>query len=319
MARLVEGDDFLLLRRDDLVLLFKTTNDAVDGIEEVLLANQVLALASGHQSGFVANIGNVGTREAGRLLGQEVLVDIVIELQVAHVDFENLLTPYNIRQLDVDLSVETACTEQGLVQNVGAVGRCQHDDTRIGAEAVHLGKQLVQRTFALVVTASDGTLATSATDGINLVDEDDARCFRLGVVEQIADARGTHTDKHLHEVGTRKAEERHVSLTSHRLGQQGLTSSRRAYQQHALRNLAAQLGVFLRILQEVDDLHNLHFGFFETCHVLECHIDRTAVFVIQLRTRLADIENRASATHATPHATHQNDVKNDEQAERNHP
>ena len=253
------------------------------------------------------------------MLGQEVLVDIVIELQVAHVDFENLLTPYNIRQLDVNLSVETARTKQGLVQNVGAVGGSQHDDTRIGAETVHLGKQLVQRAFALVVATRDGTLATGTTDGINLVDEDNARCLRLGVVEQIADARGTHADKHFHEIGTRKAKERHVGLTSHRLGQQGLTSTRRAYQQHALRNLAAQLGVFLRVLQEVDNLHDLHLGFFETCHVLECHIDRTAVFVIQLRTRLADIENRAATAHATPHATHQDDVKNDEQTERNHP
>ena len=77
---LVESNDLLLFRRDDLILLFKASDDAVDSIEEVLLVNLFLAFTSCHQRSLVTYIGNVCTREARSLLGQEVLVDIVAEL-----------------------------------------------------------------------------------------------------------------------------------------------------------------------------------------------------------------------------------------------
>ena len=231
---------------------------------------------------------------------------------------ENLLTADDVRQLDVNLAVEATCTKQGLVENVGTVGGGQHDDARVGAEAVHLSKQLVQSAFTFVVAACDGTLATGTTDGVDLIDEDDARGFLLGVVEQVADARGTHADKHLHEVGTRQAEERHIGLACHTLCEQGLTRSGRAYQQHALRDLAAQFGVFLRILQEVDDLHDFHFGLFQTRHIFESDVD-AGILVIELGARLADVENRAcaaSATHAATHAAHDDDPNHNQYDER---
>ena len=58
---LVEGDDLLLFGRNNLVLLFETTDDTVDSIEEVLLIDFFLTFAGGHQCGLVAHVGNVGT------------------------------------------------------------------------------------------------------------------------------------------------------------------------------------------------------------------------------------------------------------------
>ena len=118
----VEGDDFLLVGGDDLVFLFQSADDAVDGVEEVLLVDEFLVLAGGHQRGFVAHVGDVGARETWGLLGEELAVDVVAELQPSHVHLENLFTAHDVGQLNVNLAVETAGTEQGLVEDVGAVG-----------------------------------------------------------------------------------------------------------------------------------------------------------------------------------------------------
>ena len=50
------------------------------------------------------------------------------------------------------------------------------------------------------------------------VDEDDAGRVFLALLEQVADAARTHADKHLDEVRTGDAEERHVGLTGNRTG-----------------------------------------------------------------------------------------------------
>ena len=84
------------------------------------------------------------------------------------------------------LTIETACTQQSRVEHVGTVGGCQCDDAAIGAEAVHLGQQGVQRVLALVVAAHGGVLRTGTAHGVNLVDEDNTWCLRLGLLEQIA-------------------------------------------------------------------------------------------------------------------------------------
>ena len=94
-------------------------------------------------------------------------------------------------------------------------------------EAVHLRQKLVQRIFALVVARESGVLAAGAADGVDLVDEDDARSLLLGLLEQVADTRGAHADEHLDEIGTRNREERHVGFACDGLRQQGLTRPRR--------------------------------------------------------------------------------------------
>ncbi len=56
-------------------------------------------------------------------------------------------------------------------------------------EAVHLGEDLVERLLALVVAARDARAALAA-DGVDLVDEDDARRRLLGLPAR--PARGSH-------------------------------------------------------------------------------------------------------------------------------
>src|SRR5258705_190157 len=96
--------------------------------------------------------------------------------------------------------------------------------------------------FALSKSSMKTTfLLTRAADGVDLVDEDDARGILLPLLEEVADARGADADEHLDEVGSRDREEGNVGLAGDRPGQERLAGARRPHQQHALRDLSAQL------------------------------------------------------------------------------
>ena len=58
-----------------------------------------------------------------------------------------------------------------------------------------------------------------------------------------------------------------MRLAGHRAGEQGLAGARRADKQRALGQLGAYLGVFLRVVQEVDDLLERLLGLVLTGHV----------------------------------------------------
>src|SRR5574344_974682 len=102
----------------------------------------------------------------------------------------------------MNLSVETSGTKQCLVKNVGTVGGSHDDDTAICAKTVHLCEQLVQRVFTLIITAHRSSFSTSTSNGINLVDEDDAWGFGLGLLEEVTNTARSHTNKHFHEFRT---------------------------------------------------------------------------------------------------------------------
>ena len=302
MSCLMVGYGVLLLVGYNLALALESAYYTVDGIQEVLFVDGLLAVTGCDQRRLVADIGYVGAREARSLPCQEIYVEAVYQLEVAHVHLEDVEPLLEFRQLDVDLTVETAGTHQRLVEHIGTVGGCEDDDSGVRAEAVHLGQQLVEGVLPLVVGRISYILAAGAAHGVYLVDEYYAGGFLLGLTEQVADAGGTHADEHFHEVGTRHREERHICLTCHSLGQQSLAGARRAYQQGAFRNLSAEGGVFLLVAQEVDDLHHLHLGLLEAGHILEGNLLGRTVLVVHLSLRLTHVEHAvrpAAGTHVT--------------------
>ena len=54
--------------------------------------------------------------------------------------------------------------------------------------------------------------AAMATDCVDFVDEDDARCLLLALQEEVAHTRSAHADKHFDEVRTGDREERHTGF-----------------------------------------------------------------------------------------------------------
>ena len=194
-------------------------------------------MTGGYQGCLVAYIGNVCTREARCLTGQEVYIHSLDELDGFQVYHEDLFTLGEVGQVNVNLTIETSGSQQGGVEHIYTVGGCKDDDTTIGAEAVHLSEQGIQRVLALVVATHGGILGTGASHGINLIDEDDAGCFLLGLMEYVAYTTCSHTDKHFDKVTTAHREERHTGFTGNSLCQEGFTCTRRTYQQGSLRNL----------------------------------------------------------------------------------
>jgi len=59
--------------------------------------------------------------------------------------------------------------------------------------------------------------ASLTSDGIDLIDEDDAWGVFFRLLEHIANPGCTNTDEHLDEIGTRNGEEGHLGFTGNRL------------------------------------------------------------------------------------------------------
>src|SRR5262245_55708836 len=110
---------------------------------------------------------------------------------------------------------------------------------------------------------------TMAADRVNFVDEDDAGCVFLSLLEKIAHAAGANTDEHLHEIRTGNREEGDIGFAGNRPGQQSLTCSRRSFQQYAFGDAPTEFLELLRFAQELDDLTQLFFGFIYTGHIFE--------------------------------------------------
>ena len=157
------------------------------------------------------------------------------DLLVAHVHFEDLHPLFLRGERDDDLAVEAAGTQQRRVEDIGTVRRGHHDDALGRLEAVHLGEHLVERLLALVVATTEPGAAL-ATDGVDLVDEDDRRCLLARRLEQIAHAGRADADEHLHEVGAGHGDERHAGFARDRAGDERLACSRRPDEEHPLRD-----------------------------------------------------------------------------------
>ena len=200
--------------------------------------------------------------------GQRVDVDLLGQRLAARVDLEDLGAALAVGAVDDDLAVEAARAQQGGIEDVGPVGGGDEDDVVLHLEAVHLDEQLVERLLALVVPAAEAGAAV-APDGVDLVHEDDAGRVLLGLLEEVAHARGADADEHLDEVRAGDREEGHARLAGHGAGEQRLAGARRAVEQDALGNARAESLELLGVLQELLDLVELLDRLVDARHVAE--------------------------------------------------
>src|SRR2546426_11570513 len=92
--------------------------------------------------------------------------------------------------------------------------------------------------------------AAGTADGIELVDEDDARPVAPRVLEQLPDSRGADAGVHLDEVGSAREEKRYLRFARDRPRQQRLAGARRPDEQHAFGDAPADRGEPSRLAQE---------------------------------------------------------------------
>ena len=130
-------------------------------------------------------------------------------------------------------------------------------------------------------------------DGVDFIDEHDARRVLLRLLEHVAHAAGADAHEHFDEVGTRNREERHIGFARDGAREQRLARSRRADQQHAFGNAAAETLEFLRIAQELDDLLQFFLGFIDAGDIFERDAARS--FGQQFRAALAEAHRLAAA------------------------
>ena len=159
-----------------------------------------------------------------------------------------------IRIADIDPAVEAARPQQGRIENVLPIGGANQNHAFRRIEAVDFDQELVQRLVMLVMATATTAAVATAPDGVDLVDEDDARRLLAGGAEQGAHAARAETDEHLDEFRARDREERHLRLAGHGAGKQGLAGARRPEQQHSLRHAATEKLEPFGIFEEGDDL-----------------------------------------------------------------
>jgi hypothetical protein len=130
---------------------------------------------------------------------------------------KDLFAPSHVGAGNRDPPVEPTRAQNRGVENVGRFVAAMDDDAIVRLEAVHLDEELIQRLLSLVMAAAE-TGAAMPADGIDFVDEDDARGMFLPLLEEVAHPARTDADEHLDEVGTRDAEERNASLSGNGAG-----------------------------------------------------------------------------------------------------
>ena len=306
---LVVRGQALVVLIDNMALFLHAHYNLEQRLLDLLLRDQLLVAACRKQRCLIEQVFEVCTSETGSRLGNFRELDIRVELLVAGMYLEDSLTALDIRCADIDLTVETARTQQRVIQNILAVGGCDDDNALVCTKAVHLNEQLVERLLALVMAAAE-TCAALTAYRVDLIDEHDSRCVLLGLLEQVAHTRCADTDVQLNEVRTRNRQERYARLACNRTRDQGLTGARRADQQHALRNTRADLHELLRILEELDNFLQLGLFLIRACHIIEG--DLALIVLRQLCTGLAKLHRTCSAAgllvhHKAPERDQQHD------------
>ena len=266
-ALVIGGEEFFLLRHHQRLAL-GAHHHLVLGVLELDLGHHALVAPRRHQGRFIDEVHQIGAGEAGRTARDGFQIHIRRQRHLADVHFQNLLAADHVRIGHHHLAVETAGAKQRRVEHVGAVGGGDQNDAFIGFEAIHLDEQLVQRLLAFVVAAAEAS-ATVAADGVDLIDEDDARRVLLGLLEHVADAAGADADEHLDEVGTGNGEERHIGLAGDGAREQRLAGAGRADQQQTARNAPAEPLEFAGVAQKFDDLLKIQLGLVDAGHILE--------------------------------------------------
>src|SRR5688572_3176591 len=105
------------------------------------------------------------------------------------------------------------------------------------------------------------TSATQPPDGVDFIDEDDARGMFLPLLEEIPDSRRSNSHEHFYKIRAADAEERDTGLAGNRLRQQGFARSGRPYNEDSFRNPSSKLLKLSGVLEKIDDLRHFFFGF----------------------------------------------------------
>ena len=145
-------------------------------------------------------------------------------------DFQDANAAVLIRPIDKYLTVESARAQQGRVENFRPIGSRQKHNALLRIKSVEFTEKLVKGLFLFVVSTGQAAGATGATNGVHLVDENDTGRGFSRLLKQVVYERRADANEHSNKLGSVDGEKRHVRLSGHGPGQQGLTGARRTHQ-----------------------------------------------------------------------------------------
>ena len=214
-------------------------------------------------------------------------------------DTKNFLTPFQIRKLNRNSSVESARAKKRRIQRIRTVGCCQNYNTLGAVKTIHLRQKLIQCLLPLIVAAGKSGTVTFLSNGINLIDEDNTGSLFICLFKQITNLCRTHTYKHFHELRTGNGEERNFRFTGYGFCKQCFTCSGRADKKGTLRHGCTDLRIFPGIVQIVYDFCQKLFCLVFSCHI--CKLDSGGGFHIHLGAALAKGHHSAASAHGRRH------------------
>src|SRR5206468_7945794 len=118
-----------------------------------------------------------------------IQIGVLRQADLAYVHLEDLRAALPVRTVDEHLAIEAPRAQKRRIEDLRAIGCGEQDESLARIEAIHLDQELIQRLLLLVVPAQ-AVRATGAAQRIELVDEDDCRGPRAGLLEEVAHTRG---------------------------------------------------------------------------------------------------------------------------------
>ena len=131
---------------------------------------------------------------------------------------------------------------------------------------------MIQRLLALVIDRADVNTALAA-DGVEFVDENDARRLDFCLLEQIAHPRSADADEHLDEIAAADREERHMRFAGDGAREQRFAGTRWADEQNPFGDFRAEGLVAFRVFEKIHDLLQFIFRFIATGNIAEGDFD----------------------------------------------
>lgn len=182
-------------------------------IDEVHLFSDAL------ESRLSAELGEIGTDESVGASGDVGKVNILIEFHVLGVDSEDFHSSDFIGDTDIDFSIESSESSEGLIDGVGSVGGGDDDDLSSGLETVHEGQECGDDSlFDLSVG-----LVSLGGDRIDLIHEDDGWRVLLSLHESLSEVFFSLSGHLTHDFWTIDQEEEGSSFVGDGSGDQGFS------------------------------------------------------------------------------------------------
>ena len=161
-------------------------------------------------------------------------------------------------------TIKTSRARQRRIKRFSNVCRSDDNDTIVLLKPIHFSEQLIER-FAMVVL--DGL--ARRTDGVDFVDEDDARRLLFGRSEQLSHALRTYTDKHFLKLAPASVEKWYIRLASDGASEQRFARPWRSGEQHTLWQFPTETRKSIRVTQVFDNLLQFLLGFVAPFDIIE--------------------------------------------------